>query len=122
MLRTGVDLLKIERLKHMKVQQPAIYERFLKRVYTDYELAEAAGKMESLAGCFTAKEATAKALQCGIGVIGWQGVEVLHGQQGEPMLKFNGKAAAIINELGIKEWSLSISHTQELAIAFVVFQ
>jgi len=37
-----------------------------------------------------------------------------------PGVRLSGRAAAIAAELGLREWSLSLSHTAEHAIAFVV--
>jgi holo-[acyl-carrier protein] synthase len=122
MLRNGVDLLEIPRLQDMKENQPAIFERFLKRVYTQDELNESDGRLSYLAGRFAAKEAAAKALSCGIGSIGWHSIEVLSGEFGQPLLRLHDRAAKKANELSIKQWSISISHTDSLAIAMVVMQ
>ena len=120
MLRNGVDLLEINRLQKMKENQPAIFERFLQRVYTPQELAESDGRISYLAGRFAAKEAASKALSCGIGSIGWQSVEVLSGEFGQPLLHLHERAAQKAVELNIKQWNISISHTDNLAIAMVV--
>lgn len=122
MLRTGVDILDIERLNRMQEEYPAIYQRFLRRVFTPQELDAAQGNVERLAGIFAAKEAAAKALQCGIGSIGWQAIAIQHGANGEPELEFSGKARAILDQLEVSEWSVSISHTRQQAVAMVVLQ
>lgn len=116
-LRTGVDMIKISRLVEI---QPAIKARFLSRVYTLTELEECQDLPQSLAGKFAAKEAVAKALGCGIGPVSWQEIEILHGPQGEPLLSLNGQAQVLALSQGLTEWSISISHTQEYAIAMVV--
>jgi holo-[acyl-carrier protein] synthase len=120
MLRNGVDLLEINRLQDMKENQPAIFERFLTRVYTPEEINEADGRLSYLTGRFSAKEAAAKALSCGIGSIGWQSIEVLTGEFGQPLLRLHERAADKAAELGVQQWSVSISHTDSLAIAMVV--
>ena len=122
MLRNGVDLLEIKRLQDMKENQPAIFERFLKRVYTADELDEAGQRISYLAGRFAAKEAASKALSCGIGSIGWQSIEVLSGEFGQPLLRLHDRAAQKADELNVKQWSISISHTDTLVIAMVVMQ
>lgn len=116
-LASGVDILLISRLGEMK---PEIQARFLKRVYTARELAEVGASKQSLAGRFAAKEAVAKALGCGIGPLGWQSIEVLRGAAGEPVLLLHGEAQARAAALGLVSWSLSISHSAEYAVAFVV--
>jgi holo-[acyl-carrier protein] synthase len=121
MLRTGVDLVDIARLEDLN---PAIRQRFLERVYTERELEEAAGRGENqwatLTGRFAAKEAVAKALGCGIGPVAWREIEILRGEQGEPLLKLHGEAARVSQSLGIETWSVSISHTRTQALAFAV--
>jgi holo-[acyl-carrier protein] synthase len=116
-LRNGVDILEIERL------QTAIKRfgnRFLVRVFTANELAENLGKIESLAVRFAAKEATAKALGTGIGDISWQEIEILRGNNLEPVLVLHGKAQRLAEKLHLVHWAVSLSHTRLLAVAFVV--
>ena len=116
-LRTGIDLLEIERLDQLDA---AIRTRFLKRVFTDRELADAGDSNASLAGRFAVKEAVAKALGCGIGAVGWQSIEVQRGPQGEPLLILHGRAQALAESLGLKQWSISISHSRTHAVAVAV--
>lgn len=122
LLRSGVDLVEINRLERLN---PAIRKRFLERVYTGDELANASQKGEAalwatLAGRFAAKEAVAKALGCGIGTVSWQEIEIDQGTQGEPMLKLHGRASRLAAELGLETWSISISHTHTHAVATAV--
>jgi holo-[acyl-carrier protein] synthase len=117
MLRTGVDLLEIERL-NAAIQRHG--ERFLKRIYTEQELAEVGSNIASLAARFAAKEAVAKALGTGIGAVNWHDIEVLRGPARQPMLQLHGQATALSDELGLRQWSLSLSHSLLYAVAFVV--
>ena len=110
-------MIEIARLEEI---QPRIKTRFLKRVFTPLELAECEGQGASLSGRFAAKEAVAKALGCGIGPIGWQEIEIQRGSNGEPRLHLYGKAQAFAHSLGLETWSVSISHSQEYAIAVAV--
>ncbi len=116
-LRTGVDLIEIERIKDSISRNG---ERFLKRVYTEKELALCGEDAASLAGRFAAKEAVSKALGCGIGDVGWQEIEVLRDEARAPVLNLHGAAQALADELGLTTWSLSLSHTKTHAVAFVV--
>lgn len=116
-LVTGVDMIEIERI------QAAIErhgQRFLTRVFTDQELSEVGEHPASLAARFAAKEAASKALGSGIGLVGWQEIEVLRGPSREPLLRLHGMADQLALQLGIRRWSLSLSHTHEHAIAMVV--
>ncbi|NPV85517.1 MAG: holo-ACP synthase [Anaerolineae bacterium] len=116
-LRTGIDLVEIERLARLR---PEIRERFIHRVFTERELADAHHSDASLCGRFAAKEAAAKALGCGIGLIGWQDIEVVRGQTGEPFLNLKGKALDIAQAKQLELWSVSISHTKGYAVAVVI--
>lgn len=116
-LRTGVDMVDIVRLRGIIERYG---DRFLKRVYTSTEQAECAGRIESLAARFAAKEAAAKALGCGIGPVAWIEIEVVRNPQGAPALALSGAASRLAEEQGLTQWSLSLSHTPGQAIAVVV--
>ncbi len=116
-IRSGVDIIEIERFKE---QKPEIQKRFLTRVFTIRELALIRNSTVSAAGRFAAKEAVAKALGCGIGEVRWQDIEILQGKSGEPLLILHAKAKKISAKLGLDVWSLSISHSKQNAVAFAV--
>jgi len=116
-LATGVDLIEIERIRASLEKHG---ERFLKRVFTSVEIEDCAGREESLAARWAAKEAVAKALGCGIGDISFQEIEVLRGETGQPQLLLHGAAYRKATELGLTDWSISLSHNQSQAIAVVV--
>jgi len=116
-LRTGVDLIEIERFTTAYQRHD---QRLLQRLFTPTELAENAEKMTSLAARFAAKEAVAKAFGTGIGLITWHDIEICRGQSGEPILNLHGAAQELAKKLDLTHWSLSLSHTQTHAIAFVV--
>lgn len=116
-LATGVDLIEIERLEKAISKHG---ERFLKRVFTPIELEEAGSSSASLAARFAAKEAVSKALGCGIGPVSWHQIEIRRGSAREPILHLYGAAKQLALEKGLKSWSISLSHSQLHAIAFVV--
>jgi len=120
MLRTGVDLIEIERIRQA-IQRNG--DRFLQRVFTAQELVLCDGKVESLAGRFAAKEATSKALGTGIWRhgIGWADIEILRdAETGAPILQLHGQAAAYAASIKLNEWSVSLTHDRGRALAFVV--
>ena len=116
-LRTGVDLIEISRIEEVIARHG---RRYLERIYTARELEQFGRETESLAGRFAAKEAVAKALGCGIGVVAWKDIEVLGDEQNAPGLTLYGAAAQKAKELGLQSWSVSISHSMSHAVAFVV--
>ncbi len=115
--RIGVDLVEIKRLEGVILRHGA---RFLDRVFTQQEQSDASGKVESLAARFAAKEAVAKALGCGIGKVGWLDIEVLSAESRQPHIELHGEALREAERLKLTHWSVSLSHTHELAIAMII--
>ena len=101
--------------------------RFIERVFTAREVAASHGFAHELAARFAAKEAVAKALGVGVRVMSpfgvkFQEVETLRDPLGKPVVALSGRAAERAQQLGLKEWAISLSHEREYAIAFVVAQ
>ena len=119
MLTTGVDIIEIPRIKETFDRYG---ERFLKRVFTPDEIAYCRGRAPNLAGRFAAKEATMKALGTGVRGVSWKDIEVIRAESGAPSVKLHGRAKARAERLQVVEISLSISHSREFAVAFVVAQ
>jgi len=117
MLRTGIDFIEIERIDRAILRHG---DRFFNRFFTPQELIDAGGRTPALAARFAAKEAAAKAFGTGIGDIEWKEIEIERGERGEPSLRFTGKAAQLLAQLQVREWSVSLSHTHEHALAVVV--
>ena len=116
-LRTGIDTIELSRLNDIR---PAIRARFIQRVYTKNEIGQAKDRNDALSGLFAAKEAASKALGTGIGKVSWQDIEILHLPSGQPLIKLHGNAKIIADQLGLKTWSISISHDRNKAIAVAV--
>ncbi len=116
-LRTGVDLIEIERIRASITQHG---EKFLQRIYTPRELDICAENIASLAARFAAKEAVAKTLGTGIGAVGFRDIEILRDENRAPVLYLHGAAQELAAMLGLENWSISLSHTKTHAIAMVV--
>lgn len=113
----GVDLIEIDRIA--KALQK---EGFRDKIYTTYELEYLADRRpQSWAARFAAKEAVMKSLGRG-----WQQgvafdeVEIYVDQWGQPQVRLKGQAREIAQSQGITDFVLSLSHTKELAMAYVV--
>lgn len=117
MLACGVDLILVARIEAAVAR---FGPRFLQRVYTLEEQRYCAGRGAALAVRWAAKEATAKALGCGIGDVEWREIEVVRDARGAPALRLHGAAAALAQTRGLSRWALSLSHDDGRAIAFVV--
>ena len=98
-------------------------DRFLRRIFTEGEIAYCTRRREPaihFAGRFAAKEAAMKALGTGhsFGVL-WRDVEVLR-PGGPPRLHFHGGAARRFTSMGGRSSLLTITHSDELAMAQVL--
>jgi holo-[acyl-carrier protein] synthase len=113
----GIDVVELARFR-------ASYERWgerlLARVFTEREAARARGRPDELAARFAAKEAISKALGTGIRGVGWREMEVLSNARGKPYVRLHGAAAARAAALGLNSWSVSLTHSDTVAIAMVV--
>ncbi len=111
----GVDLIEIGRLERALERHPGLG----RRVFRPGELEYASRHRRPgrhLAARFAAKEAALKAL--GLGGLRLGEVEVTGGGDRPPELTLHGAAAEAAARLGV-ELEVSLSHSQELAIAAV---
>ena len=120
---TGVDIVEVPRLA---ATLKRFGERFLKRVFTEAEIRYCDSKLnraERYAARFAAKEAGLKAIGTGLrGGISWRELEVSREPGGRPTLAFHGTAAMYAAQLGARRTSLSLSHTEQHAIAHVILE
>lgn len=113
----GVDIIEIERIEAILQRHG---ERFLKRVYTPAERAYCRERVPELAVRFAAKEAVSKALGTGLRGIAWREMEILGDERGKPLVRLHGRAQARAEELGLSEFAVSLSHSRDYAVAFVL--
>ena len=101
-------------------------DRFLRRVFTEGEIAYATSASspaltaERLAARMAAKEATVKALRMTHEGVGWRQIEVLRDPSGACELVLHGKAKEIAEASGADDLSVSLSHEGQYATAVVV--
>ena len=121
----GVDLVRVDRLARAVDRYG---ERFLRRVFTDREIAYCQTRVKQgiyqFAQRFAAKEAFSKALGVGLreGGIRWRDVEVLPDQRGKPEIQVTGRAASLCQEAGIRNMHVSLADEDNLAVAMVVLE
>ncbi|HEX2188720.1 MAG TPA: holo-ACP synthase [Longimicrobiaceae bacterium] len=119
----GMDLVQVRRVDELLERRG---ERALRRLFTPAEAARCRGgrsPRESFAARFAAKEAFFKALGTGWGRGGaWTEVEVVSAPTGAPSLRLHGTAAALAAEAGVRRVHLALTHTDDLAGAYVVLE
>ena len=117
----GIDLVDFPRIEEMVKEHD---NRFLDRVFTTAEQAYAdanKNRIEKLAGRFAAKEAVLKLLGTGWrGKIAWTDIEIINNPAGQPLVTVSGEVKKLVDKLGIKQISVSITHTANFAIASAV--
>jgi len=117
----GVDIVEVKRIKNAIKKNPG----FLKRVYTaceiDYCRSKKKGKYESFSARFAAKEAVAKSIRTGFGGnISFNEIEMDKMDSGLPYVKLYGGTENYIKKLKIKEIKISISATENYAVAYAI--
>lgn len=118
MIRCGIDMIECDRIASGIGR---FGDRFLNRFFTEAERADCRDNPRRLAARFAAKEAVSKALGTGIGDMRWIDIEIrVDDPRGRPRLILRGRAKALADELGLGVWDISLSHTDDLAIAIVV--
>jgi holo-[acyl-carrier protein] synthase len=117
----GTDIVEVLRIARMIEQHG---ETFLRRVYTDREIAYCSSRRrvnEHYAGRFAAKEAILKALGTGWNRgVDWRDIEIRNEPIGRPQIAFAGVAREICEEQRIAEMLISISHCRSYATAYAL--
>jgi holo-[acyl-carrier protein] synthase len=120
---TGIDIAEVERIEQTIARFGG---RFKERVFTADEIRyceSKTNKAERYAARFAAKEAGMKAIGTGWSRgVRWQDIEVRRLPGGRPTVVFHGKAGEIFAKLGGVRAHLSITHTKESAMAYVIIE
>jgi holo-[acyl-carrier protein] synthase len=112
----GTDLVEVERFRLALTRRPTLAERLFSDDEREYA-ARFRDPTKSLAARFGAKEAVMKAMGVGLWKFALRDVEVVKRRSGEPVLALHDKAAALAAEKGVREWRLTLTHTDSMAMA-----
>jgi holo-[acyl-carrier protein] synthase len=114
----GHDIVEIARIQSAYQKYNNI---FLRKIYTTSEIEYCFSKKNpfpSLASCFAAKEAVAKAFRCGIGPqFHWQSAAVHHHTNGRPTIVLDPSGLALLQQFHGSEILITLTHSQSLASA-----
>ena len=114
----GIDIIETARIRGVLERHP---ERFLHRVYTEWEQAYCRRNVLHLAGRWAAKEAVSKVLGLGVRGVGWREIEIMRTPAGQPTVTLHGRAEARRRAIGLADpIAVSISHIRDLAVAVAV--
>ena len=117
MIVSGVDIIEIARIRKISERYG---KRFLKNIYTDGEIDYCKGRAPQLASRFAAKEAVMKALGTGVIGVRWKDIEIIRKGGSRPLVKLHRTALNRAQTMQIQQLSISLSHSDEHAIAFVI--
>jgi holo-[acyl-carrier protein] synthase len=112
----GTDLVEVARFRLALDRRAGLAER----LFSDAERAYAArfrDPAKSLAARFGAKEAIMKAMGVGLWKFALRDVEVVRLPSGEPTVALYEKAAQLASDRGVREWRLTLTHTDSMAMA-----
>jgi holo-[acyl-carrier protein] synthase len=117
----GTDIVECLRIAQMIERHG---ELFIGRVYTQQEIQYCQSRRQAtqhFAGRWAAKEAVLKALGTGWRRgISWRDVEVRNERSGSPVVTLYGGARDYIEQQGISQVLISISHCRSHATAYAI--
>ena len=117
----GTDLVSVPRIQKLLEKNP---KQVLAKVFTETEQNYCNKKNKSAchyAARFAAKEAVMKATGTGWSArLGWLDIEVYNEKSGQPQIRFCDKGKNLAEELGIAEAHITLSHSDEMAVAKVI--
>jgi holo-[acyl-carrier protein] synthase len=119
MIGIGVDVVDIERFRRSLERTPSMRERLFTAVELEY-VAPQSDPVPSLAARFAAREAVMKSLGLGLGAFGFHDVWVERAPTGQPSLAVTARAAELATQAGVTRWHLSLTHSDLVAVAYVV--
>ncbi len=118
---TGTDIIECLRIAQMIERHGDL---FINRVYTPDEVAYCRSRKQAtqhFAGRWAAKEAILKALGTGWRRgITWRDVEVRSEPGGRPVVAVQGAVKDLVEQLGVVQILVSISHCRTHAVAYVI--
>jgi holo-[acyl-carrier protein] synthase len=118
----GVDIIDVARIKKIVGKNKG----FVEKVFTQTEIRYCRDKYRQevhFAGRFAAKEAFLKAMGTGLrGAMAWTDISVENNELGKPAITLAGKTLENFKKNNFQTIHLSISHTREYAVAFVIIR
>lgn len=119
----GLDIAEIDRIEAAIIRHGS---SFIERLFTADEVSYCErykNRYERYAARFAVKEAAMKALGTGWRYgVRWRDIEVTREPGGKPGLRLDGVARAFADRLGVRQISVSITHSGNLALAQVIFE
>jgi holo-[acyl-carrier protein] synthase len=118
----GTDIIEVGRVEKMVARGRQYLETIFSEKEVDY-CETKARRSEHYAARYAAKEAILKALGTGWrdGLV-FSDIEILNDEMGKPKVFLHGKVKELFDRQQIMQASISLSHTNQIAIAFAVLE
>ena len=122
-LGIGTDIVEVARIAASFAKHG---ELFVNRILLPAEIAYCLAHRQPapfLAVRFAAKEAVAKAFGTGIGAqLGWLDMEIRRDEAGAPFVVLHGQGEKLLAARGAKKLHVSLSHTENYAVATAILE
>ncbi len=117
----GTDIVECLRIAQMIERHG---EQFINRIYSEHEIGYCNSRRaatQHFAGRWAAKEAVMKAIGTGWRRgVDWRDIEIRNQANGQPVIAMRGGMRDLIEELGIVDVMISISHCRSHATAYAI--
>ena len=113
----GTDIVEVERIRRA-MENP----RFVEKVFTPAEIDHCGKNFGSYAGRWAAKEAVMKAFGTGFAGGSFTDIEILNDVRGKPEINLTGNFKKLAENIGVKNFFISISHEKNFATAVCILE
>ena len=118
----GTDIIEVKRMEKMVARGRQTLETVFTEKEMDYCEAKARSS-EHYAARYAAKEAILKALGTGWrNGLAYTDIEILNEELGNPQVFVQGEVKNFLDQHQIRRTAISLSHTKEIAIAFIILE
>lgn len=117
----GCDAIEIKRVEKA-VQREAFIKKVFSAAEAEYCRSKGGQQYASFAARFAAKEAVVKALGTGFRGGSLTEIEVVNDELGKPDIVLAGYYKDLAVQKGVRKCHLSLSHSKDTAIAYVVME
>jgi holo-[acyl-carrier protein] synthase len=119
-------LLGVDIVEHSTIGKLLRYNKYLPKVFTNTELTyttniNTVAEIRNLSGKFAVKEAVLKALGLGLfeNNAKLTDIETLSDETGKPYLSLFNNTKQVADSLGVRKYTISISHSCNFSVAIV---
>ena len=121
LIGVGCDVIEIARVRKA-IERDAFLQRVFAKEEIAYCMSRGAQAAASFAARFAAKEAVLKALGTGLRGGELQEIVITNDALGKPSVQLLGYHAELAAQLGVNNIAISMSHSRETAMAYVIME